>query len=127
MNHLFVPYEIAKKLKEKGYDELCLCYYDLNSKALQITKCTGGLYYRNSEIGILGANITSPIHQQVTDWLREKHKMCIVVMRNYDGWCYGIIDFKHGNKHLEINGENLEIETFYEALTTAIEHALKLI
>ena len=27
MKHLFVPYEIAKQLKEKGFNEPCLAYY----------------------------------------------------------------------------------------------------
>src|SRR5688572_291699 len=101
MKHLFVPYEIALKLKEKGFDEPCLGYYrPLKTWMKDSTRC--GPNWRNKEnthyfMYVANAfgdrdknfsnvfdeskggyhNIATPLYQQVTDWLLEKHHINI--------------------------------------------------
>lgn len=70
MKHLFVPYEIALKLKEKGFDEPCLSWYYQESK--ELCEVTSYLYEgsKNSENNIDRVPfVTAPLYQQVIDWL----------------------------------------------------------
>ena len=71
MKTQFVPYDIAKELKELGFKELCVYAYD---EVPMI--CTVGLtpfdpLNYNSKSG--GGYISAPLWQQVFDWLYEKH------------------------------------------------------
>ena len=67
---LFVTYEIALKLKEKGFDELCTAKF--NKKSFQLNSLGCGQNYNN---GTFGANLIScPTYQQVFKWFREKHR-----------------------------------------------------
>lgn len=75
MKHLFVPYEIALKLKEKGFDEECFGNYDLWSKKEPARLMTAVYPY------FLGQKyakrfdktcILAPLYQQVIDFVNSK-------------------------------------------------------
>ena len=71
----FVPYELAVKLKELGYDEPCFGYYDEG----------GNLYTEMVEV------LKAPLYQQAFRWFREKHGIdnCISYSRIEDNsWYY---------------------------------------
>lgn len=74
MKHLFVSYEIAKTLKEKGFNEECIAYY-LGS--LEFRGTEHDLVLVENEINKLENNwkttISAPLYQQVIGWFREKH------------------------------------------------------
>jgi hypothetical protein len=76
MNKEFIPYEQALELKELGFNELCLFYYEDN-EALRI--------YHQSEIydDLVGA----PLYQQAFRWFREKYNIfsCIMTEYSYGG------------------------------------------
>jgi hypothetical protein len=82
MKDLFVPYEIAKQLKEKGFDKPCLGLYyntDENPKINMVhqTKQQLGLIDSYS-LGVCDKRqILTPMYQQVIDWFREKHEILI--------------------------------------------------
>jgi len=59
MNKEFVPYEQALALKELGFDEPCLGYYDGG----------GNLYTEMVEV------LKAPLYQQAFRWFREKHDL----------------------------------------------------
>ena len=123
MKHLFVPYELAVKLKEKGFDEPVIASYKSEFKNDIYPTKYWSEDNRNS-MWIEGI-ISAPLYQQVIDWFREKHNLHIEVRRNLDGWAYNIIEFSKGNKCI-ISKPN-ETEDYYQELKTAIEEALKLI
>ena len=103
MNEDFVPFELAVKLKEKGFREKCLLHYE----------STGGFYSNsidtydrpNQELDYSdflkcfnGGNsiglIDAPTIPQVLKWLREEKLILIGLspMQEYDGdevveWC----------------------------------------
>ena len=65
MNKEFVPYELAGKLKQLGFDEQCIAYYDLRNNLefygldnLKDTHCV---------------QLTTPLFQQAFRWFREKY------------------------------------------------------
>ena len=72
----YVSFETAKLLKEKGFDEKCLCYYEDN------TSCNEGINfsnwfgnkYSNSEIG---RRFAVPTQQMTMRWFREVHNIGI--------------------------------------------------
>ena len=108
MKEQFVTYEIALKLKELGFDEKCFGYYrPMKEWMMEGTKfnferhfhgCNWAnpnntMYFmyvqnsfgdreasvKNSEFTKAIENIAVPLWQQVIDWLREKHNLCIEI------------------------------------------------
>lgn len=88
LQNQFVSYEIAKELKELGFDEECLAYF-LNSydtadeldnikfnEKNHIEFKIGSYKYLNIQ-DVLNSSIfiICPLYQQVIDWFREKHNL----------------------------------------------------
>jgi len=80
MKDLFLPYELAVKLKEKGFDEPCLTYYlnktfcfgssetgkaDSIGKNLTNSSWCGNNFASNSE----SLFVSAPLYQQVVNWV----------------------------------------------------------
>lgn len=130
MKHLFVPYELALKLKEKGFDEQCLACYNLDRYFFirHIGNCLGADDYTNNtnipdDYGIFSA----PLYQQVIDWFREKHKILVFADTNTHDWsCHSPTLHQKGKGHIRVTG-TIEFDDYYEALNKAIEEAIKLI
>lgn len=80
MNEQFVPYEIALKLKEKGFDEECLAYWvdkdTLRGCGAILFEVDG--FFKNS-LSPEKYLIATPLWQQVIDWLESKHGVAINV------------------------------------------------
>lgn len=111
LEHLFVPYEIALKLKEKGFKETCFGLYD-DIKVLHTNK---KYVFVEDEL-----NIIAPLYQQVVDWFREKHKINFNVIG-------GFHDFSISIKLTGTVESKSFYGSYYEVLKKAIEEALKLI
>jgi len=143
MKNLFVPYEIAKQLKEKGFNDGCLGRYEQKSE-------NGNIQFRfnlNFEDTFCNHNdgdseliiCSSPLYQQATDWFESKHKILITSQKEPFGkWIaliindYEKIHIGFGNKtvysnHIDINNDYEGFIDKYDALNKAIEEALKLI
>ena len=74
----YCSFEIAKLLKEKGFNEYCPLWYNLDKPT------DGPLFYK--EIGWYGHNsydyigkriVSAPTHQMALKWLREVHKIFV--------------------------------------------------
>ena len=115
MKHLFVPYELALKLKEKGFDERCFAFCDKED-----------VYFKGDVRCNLVTQIPALLYQQVVDWFREKHN--IVIELTYASNIQGESGFKyHLRKDSNYNSKIGVVFPYYKALTKAIEEALKLI
>ena len=108
----FVPYELAVKLKEKGFREKCLTYYDVedNVGLLYNTQYTDDMFpcqyadllqSHNTDTTVAQPDDSenccdAPTISQVLKWLRER-KGWIIVVRLYstNGW-YWFIQDKNG-------------------------------
>ena len=142
MKKLFVPYAIALALKEKGFDEPCLqSYVDDKYLNSEIFVPTHAVTVKNSYDNKL---VAAPIHQQVVNWLKEKHDIDIeptfIASEGgaVTGWSYNI-NFQHngtsqweGQTHdFKIGWGGSKVHYDYknsqEAMEAAIEEALKLI
>jgi hypothetical protein len=148
MKHLFVPYELAKLAKEKGFDEECYNYYTLgrpqdDSRLIGFRGMNGwqahvpfnmNTKYKSKENK---DEFSAPLYQQLVDWFRIKHGYSVVVIgcemlheENEDGlkgtkggytWCI--------SKRSKVASALWQpaIEDYYECFTKALEEAFKLI
>lgn len=120
MQHLFVSYEIAKQLKDKGFDEPCNAFYQ--EYAVGKTMYWNFIKYLNYNLN--PNRCSAPIHQQVIDWFRDKHGIWIEIETIFfDGTDLYTPFIKGGFKQIELECEG----DYYDALNKAIEEALKLI
>lgn len=100
MKHLFVPYETALKLKEKGFDEPCITKFETYIDKIKLYPVLGTLGlntpyeneyhgydqkiindtekhwvftgYKNSVLDHGNSIVSAPLYQQVIDWLALK-------------------------------------------------------
>ena len=77
MTKEFAPYELAVKLKELGFDELCFGYYLCKNSAFGVR-----LEITTNWIDLLpydSSSCKAPIFSQAFRWFREEHGLCIVI------------------------------------------------
>ena len=70
----YVSYEIAKLLKEKGFDELCFALYNPEEELIQC-----GVKLSNTQVGRVPGSYSASTHQMTLKWLREVHDLHIIV------------------------------------------------
>jgi len=128
MKHLFVPYELAVKLKEKRFNEHCIaCYDKLNMLATYTTLFEPKNYNNDAYC------ISAPLYQQVADWFRIEHGLHIYPIRDGGWWLFRGADISdEENNSPEYNPNVLssggaELSDYYNQYQKAIEEALKLI
>ena len=74
MESLFCPYELALELKELGFDEISLFYYDTAYEGNPLSHCPHLLL--NSQLeGFENEPISAPLWQQAFRFFREKYKL----------------------------------------------------
>ena len=78
----FIPYDRALALKELGFDEPCLAFY--NGKFLESTDYN----FDNDTSKDIGLCIVAPLYQQAFRWFREKHNILANVYANASGFLY---------------------------------------
>ena len=115
----YVSYEVARLLKEKGYDRECIAYYQndefhpysVNLYQLSINDKNAAPSYMNQ--------YSAPTKSEAIDWLESKG-MCIVVVRrtinNEVGWRYVIY-----NQTEIISGFSTRLEAEEAAIIKALE------
>ena len=74
MKKEFLPYPLALRMKELGFDEPCFGWYDSEIKDIinydQTTNSCGWLN---------GSNCSVPTFSQAFRWFREKYNLCVVI------------------------------------------------
>jgi len=79
----YVSFEIAKLLKEKGFDWECRAYWHEDDKVL--IESQSPCYLRNITNPCWFGN-TAPTQQMACRWLREEHKIDISVTPDDGSW-----------------------------------------
>jgi hypothetical protein len=97
MEKEFVPYELAVKLKELGFDEPCLAGYSTSSENLE--------YYSRPLITKDSFTIDVPLYQQAFRWLRKKYGIFVSIVPNK----YGSLDSFLGWIYVPLNGTTKDI------------------
>jgi hypothetical protein len=92
MKKLFVPYELALKLNELGFNEECVCGYDISQKIRgKLAQSNKGSYISWDKYD---HDTPAPTFQQVIDWFRTEHNLHLVPIFSYNDkkkWSYHII------------------------------------
>ena len=148
----FVTFEIALKLKEKGFMERCLAYYDVDDNVglLYNTQYTDEilpcqyedlLQCHNTEEAETqsddsGTCVDAPTISQVMKWLRKEKNFHLMVYilndssEDADGriiqewffWSFGVQNCNSGDYAYE--GDDVEYESYEEAALAGIEYVL---
>lgn len=141
MNEYFVSFELAKMLKEKGFREKCLAYYDAEdnvgllyntqySNELLPCQYTDLLASYNS--GDIAANldtsdncIDAPTFSQVLKWLRKEKKIYICVDVCEIGWFFCINKSIDTDYSYDVEPSEIEYYDCYDAaVLMGIEYVL---
>lgn len=130
MKEQFVPYEIALKLKEKGFDEPCLGYFDPLYEQLVI--------WENGNTNSTSNWVYAPLWQQAIDWFEDKFNMKFSIAY-WNGYNYSLpkaMQYKYEVYIIPKNGSSITVrdneercffDTRKDAIVAAIIKALTLI
>lgn len=129
----FVTFEIAKKLKEKGFRELCLAYYTNDDTLYYNYSHKAGACYKDCylshnlmpEDSVSGKFVDTPTISQVLKWLRgEKNLYCLPFFeQGVDLWLYAICKPACGSEFPEFISES-DYDTYELAALAGINHVL---
>ena len=92
MHKEFVPYNLAIQMKELGFDEPCLAWYD----GKYIEYINRG-YCTNSEEPYNDKRCTAPLYQQAFRWFRDNHNLL-----HLDMLSMGVIEHKRPYEEVEL-------------------------
>ena len=125
MKEDYVSFEVAKLLKEKGFNEYCLKNYWSSDKELHDWKWELS-YNRNSDGNCNTKDCAAPTLQMAMKWLREVHHYYIQVM--LDSWACGghtgyYVVIQKTDSNFEIMLQDAIDEVFYQTYEKACEAA----
>ena len=117
----YVNFEIAKLLKEKGFDEKCVGFYSVDGKFF------GESTYRNNWTPERSGSINASTIQMAMKWLREVHKICIVIQPYImeDGICYCYEIKKLHSDMVEPIKNRAGYTVYEESVEAALKYALE--
>lgn len=110
----YVSFEVAKLLKEKGFDIPCHAVYDIAvtggtpkfNKYEVLNHFPHGMKNSDDKYGMV---ISAPTYQEVMKWLRTKHNLSIEVYRTACGYVGCIVAIPSGTdiKFFDKDGDDL--------------------
>jgi len=125
MKNLFVSYEIAKMLKDVGFDEPCLASFNEKynrSKTIRSLKD-----YKNSNHP--NGNVTAPLYQQVTEWFRDEHNLHIEPYLGHDEdkiwWNIEVHSIEFGYDYEPIEDDFDSADTYNKAIENAVKQIIE--
>lgn len=130
----YVTFEIAQLLKEAGFREPSrgLYLYNPKEKCYKLTLCILGEYdervdemYEKGDYYGYGDFYLAPTQALAARWLREVHRIAIILTPMTDGWMYDLYDLK--KYQYIILSKDAGIVTYEDAFEKALQEALQLI
>ena len=106
----FVTYELAVKLKEKGFDWVTSNVYERNTLACRYE------------------DYPKPTISQVLKWLREEHATHIEISLGRNGWYFEIIQYEYYEEEKEYDCKLITVsvinDSYEQAALTGVEYVL---
>ena len=121
MEKEFVPYELALRMKQLGFDEPCVIIYYNDGKNYVISETL----MTNNELSTHD-EITSPFYQQTFRWFREKYNLWNMIYPR-DGWNYSI---NRVDETTSCSGESfhsVEINEYEEAELECLKKLIEIV
>ena len=119
----YVSFEVAKLLKEKGFNEYCLKNYWSSDKELHDWKWELS-YNRNSDGNRNTKDCAAPTHQMAMKWLREEYGIFIEIsaLKRYR-WVYTIYKLFE-EKITEVWNDGTYV-SYEDAVEAALKYSLE--
>ena len=121
MNKEFIPYEQASELKELGFDEPCMAFYELNNREVMVV----GVNQRYNDPSLLTiTDFCAPLYQQAFRWFREKFESTIHIYQYQDTqrWDFDVYD----NTPEEEDFGNPSYDTYEEAELACLKKLIEI-
>ena len=121
MNVDFVPFELAVKLKDKGFKDKVYAYYNRREQFFEI--------YPKQDINYSMYKCSAPTIHQVLGWLWKEYKIHIEICISGSGFFYDVyqnVKWQDG----KLDWDNMEEDTLYteetpeKAYIAAIEYVV---
>ena len=124
----FVTFDIAKKLKKKGFKLACIGHYEGDRfeyntyDGYDINISYIARSYNDDDRFVEYTDV--PVICQVLMWLREKKKLHVSIMTSMfkAGWCYEVI--RIGDSHALVAAHSNSYNTYEEAAIAGIEYVV---
>lgn len=136
----YCSFEVAKLLKEKGFDEACYSYY-MTTKTLHTTfhnrvhveeephfnsRDLNGMY--DVDESSIEDICSAPTHQTAMKWLREVHGIFIAINNDdldFNWQCYNLINRGSTLDPKILSESYAGYKTYEEAVEAALKYTLK--
>ena len=133
MKEQFVTYEIALALKELGFDEECLVYFNNDKYRDLICTCENGMD-GDFTVHHYSGDVNAPLWQQVIDWFSDAHKIFIEIrfadkaLSVYEFCVYKTFKELVNNtiERIGLGNDRKVYSTYFEAREQAILKAIEL-
>ena len=122
MENEFIQYQQALDLKELGFDESCLGFYEFGSMDEEWHLRTK--YVSKNEYNDVIHILKAPLYQQAFDFFREKYGLWQTVLQNTDiDWTYDILPINgiHDYKLIDV------FEEYNEAKQACLEKLIEIV
>ena len=120
----FVPYELALRMKELGFDEPCFGYY--SKGVLSIENIKNGKFFTDEDSIYfeIENSCLAPTWQSAFKWFREKKFQAEILWRGDMGdFCWKIGRFKYGSHFFSEGG----FESYEEAELACLEKLIEIV
>jgi hypothetical protein len=124
MKEEFVPYELALKLKELGFDEECFSYYHNRHEPSWVKTLHRGDTTKNSVQNLYQSDCSAPIFQQAFRWFREEHDLHYQLVPFFSDKESHAVDY-----YLAIAQHRppIQVNTFEEAELACLDKLIKIL
>ena len=126
----YVSFEVAKLLKEKGFNEATNRYYNAQYDEIRTVSDTFMTYWNNEDhmkVLMMEGALAIPTHQMAMKWLREKDIECVVIPvwntigKQYRSYVLSDLGDKYGDNY-DSYSDNISYE---EAVEAALKYSLE--
>ena len=116
----FVTYEVAKKLKEKGFDYPCIGHYVNNQLYIAHYQCA---FHSDKD-----ESFDAPTISQVLKWLRTNHGIHVRADLWRKGWYFDVINYEYDESWNEYKVttkyQSKDYKSYDDAMLAGIEYVL---
>lgn len=130
MEKQFIPYELAVKLKELGFDEPCLGVWNIPNGEYEVTLVYGGKLHEGYINDIQSFKVCAPLWQQAEDFLLKKYNLYGIIIPTITmHWTFKTMTVAEGivevppYKHVDSN----DYSSVEEARQACLEKLIKII
>lgn len=114
----FVTFNLAKKLKEKGFDYPCIGHYFNNQLYIA--------HYQNAFHSDKNETFDAPTISQVLKWLRKEKSIHVELILWTNGWYYEVWCFEYNENDKEydtkIEEQSMDYSSYELAAMAGIEY-----